>query len=165
MTTVAPRTTGSNLLPLTLGLLAGLAGTAAGTASATDAATAPFAKLIVNDLARENLKPALAEAARLLEAGQYEAFIETFVPPEELAEMKKEGADSSGIQEALQYLQKGAFELARAFRTAHDMEPTTLDLNKAAFDFDPPIQLADPDETLIPAIPMQKIGRYWYIGE
>jgi len=104
---------------------------------------------------REKLDTAIPEAIRLLEAKEYETFLEKFVPPDLFKKITKE----TTLKEfATRFGKDKAADLLRVLKSIKDQKPT-LDSKgtKATF------KLKNEDKKGKDSISFVKVGKFWYI--
>ena len=118
----------------------------------TLAQTAPAAK----PDPREQLPTAIAEAIRLLEAKQYQPFLEAFVKPDEL-KARVSGGDLAQFAQKFGESPRVA-RLLTALKEAQQVKPL-MDKGDTVATF--PVSAPDGGPT---TIRFEKIGKYWYIA-
>jgi hypothetical protein len=130
--------------------------TTAGTAAAPATPAAP-AKATVNNEARENVKTAIAEAIRLLEAKEYKLFAETFAFPEFLKEVS---ASPGGLDAMVNDVEKHAPEMLKDLKDFQGKEPQMIGADTAKFEIKREVAGQKPETG---EIIFKKIDKYWYI--
>jgi hypothetical protein len=103
---------------------------------------------------REQLKTAIPEAIRLLEAREYMTFLKTFVAPDDLKKITK---DKPLDELATFFAENKAAQLLKALKSIKDAKPTRDDSGKKAT-----YQLGE-EIAGKKTITWVKVDKYWYI--
>jgi hypothetical protein len=140
------------------GLLFGSAAADEPPAAASAAATAP-ATFKVDDKAREDVKTMPLEMARVIEAKQFKIAVEKFMDPD----FYKRQVERAGGMDAFvkQFEEKYAPEMLRSLKATKGLEPTMIGADRAMFDLKGMVENKGDREA---AVPLKKVGKYWYIG-
>jgi hypothetical protein len=113
----------------------------------------------VDDKARGDVKTMPLEMARVIEAKQYKIAVEQFMDPDFI----KRQVERAGGMDAFvkQFEEKYAPEMLRSLKATKGLEPTMNGADRAMFDLKGAVENKGDREA---AVPLKKVGKYWYIG-